>query len=139
MQKLREIKKMATKKRYRKKASVLITAVQLNLDTQGFTYQKWGDQQRCKAGDWLVDNQGECYTIDKQTFAETYRQVSQGVYRKVQTVWAEVATQAGTVRTKEGTTEYGPGDYLVSNNADGTDDYAISKSTFEDTYEQVED
>jgi hypothetical protein len=126
-------------KQYRKKDSAVIMAVQLNLDTPGFIYEKWGGEQRCKSGDWLVDNQGDCYTIDQQTFADTYTPLSPGVYQKTQAVWAEVASKAGTVTTKEGSTDFKAGDYIVYNNADGSDAYAINKVTLEETYDLVDD
>lgn len=117
----------------------MICAVQLKLETDGFSYDKWGGEQRCKAGDWLVDNDGDCYTIDQHTFEETYAGVSPGVYRKTRTVWAEVATAGGAVSTGEGATDYTVGDYLVCNNADGSDAYAVSKATFEEMYEAAAD
>jgi hypothetical protein len=126
-------------RRYRKKQDSVITAVQLNLETEGFTYRKWGGEQRCKAGDWLVDNQGDCYTIDQESFAETYSRVSPGVYRKTNKVLAEVAIEGGTVPTREGVTAYEAGDYLVYNNAEGADVYAVARAKFEEMYEPVED
>ena len=128
---------MSGLKKYRKKATSLITAAQLNLETTGFSYQKWGAQQRCKAGDWLVENGGDCYTIDADTFDRTYERVSPGVYRKTSEVWAKVAQSAGSVTTREGSTAYLAGDYLVSNEADGSDNYAVDKTTFEAAYEVV--
>ena len=125
------------KKRYRKKATAPVSAIQLNLETEGFSYRKWGGEQRCKAGDWLVENRGECYTIDQQSFADTYTKVSLGVYRKSGVVWAGVATEPGVVDTREGGTEYRAGDYLVCNNTDGTDVYAVQKAIFEASYDEV--
>jgi squalene cyclase len=126
-------------RQYRKQDDALVAAVQLNLETDGFNYLKWGGEQHCKAGDWLVDNQGECYTVDKESFAGTYSMVSHGVYRKTGAVWAEVATKAGTVATREGGSAYVPGDYLVYNNPDGTDVYAVAKTVFEKMYEPLPD
>lgn len=57
-----------------------MVAFQLDLDTDGFTYRKWGAEQRCKRGDWLVDNGGDCYTVGAEAFARTYRRVSPGAY-----------------------------------------------------------
>lgn len=115
----------------------MITAVQLNLETEGFTYEKWGGRQRCRKGDWLVDNDGDTYTVARDTFANTYERVGPGVYRKVSTVWAEVADSPGTVKTKEGETEYGVGDYIVANDADETDVYAVGREKFESMYEPI--
>ena len=50
-------------------------------------------------------------------------------------MWAEVATAPGQVRTQEGSTSYKAGDYLVFNQEDGGDSYAIEKAKFEAMYE----
>lgn len=125
---------MESRKRYRKKADQYVVAVQLKLDTKGFSYHKWGAEQRCKAGDWLVDNGGDIYTVDQAVFAATYRQVDAGRYIKTTPIWAEVVIEAGVVETKEGQSHYRAGDYLVSNNEDGSDAYAISAAKFESMY-----
>ena len=121
---------MTERKKYTKRSSSLVTAVQLNLDTKGFTYHKWGAEQTCKPGDWVVDNGGDIYTIDRETFARTYRPEGPGVYRKTGPIWAEVADRAGAIKTKEGLTNYNAGDYLVFNDEEGKDDYAVSRSSF---------
>lgn len=126
-------------KQYQAKATNLISAVQLDLDTQGFTYQKWGDQQTCQSGDWLARSDcGDCYTITNASFVRTYQEVSPGRYRKHTTIQATQATAAGTIKTQEGTTAYVAGDYLIKNNEDGTDQYAISQSRFHELYEPVD-
>ena len=122
--------------RYRKKSDQFIVAVRLALDTGGFTYRKWGGEQRCKPGDWLVDNAGEVYTIDADVFARTYRQVAPGRYVKTTPVWAERARAVGVVRTKEGESRYEEGDYLVYNCEDATDGYCMSAARFEAMYER---
>jgi hypothetical protein len=109
--------------------------VQLDLETTGFTYQKWGNAQQCKPGDWLVNNDGDTYTVDRQTFERTYRATGPGTYVKVTPVWADVADTPGVIRTKEGGTRYLAGDYLVYNEPDGGDGYAVSKDKFERMYE----
>ena len=114
-----------------------VVAVRLALDTAGLTYRKWGSRQRAKRGDWLVDNDGDVYTVDARVFARTYREVAPGHYVKVTPVWAERARTGGRVRTKEGMTRYRAGDYLVSNREDGSDSYAVSAKTFEKTYRRV--
>ena len=60
---------MVERRRYRKCPDRAVIAVQIDLDTPGFTYRKWGGEQRCKAGDWLVDNDGDVYTVDRESFA----------------------------------------------------------------------
>lgn len=98
-------------------------------------YRKWGSEQRGKQGDWLVDNNGDVYTVDGEVFENTYRELSPGVYLKTTPIWAEVAEQSGAVDTKEGKSHYKAGDYVVSNNEDGSDAYCISAEEFEAMYE----
>ncbi len=128
---------MPARMKYRKKSSNHITAVQLDLDTDGFTYRKWGATQTCKRGDWLVNYQGETYTIDAQWFAATYSEVSPGVYFKAKPVWAVCAEEPGSIKTFEGETHYQAGDYLVYNDDSGVDRYAVSRDKFEAVYEPV--
>ncbi len=124
-----------SRRRYRKKAESFVTAVRLSLDTPGLTYEKWGAQQRAKSGDWLVDNEGDVYTVDAQVFARTYRGVSPGVYVKTTPVWVEIATSAGSIETKEGRSHYRAGDYLVFNEADSGDGYCMTADAFRSMYE----
>jgi len=93
----------------------------------------------CKFGDWLVNNNGDTYTIDAQTFQTTYHQVSPGVYEKKSTVWAMQTAEAGTIQTKEGSTGYEAGDYLVFNDPAGTDGYAMKAETFHRLYEAADE
>lgn len=123
--------------RYKKNPDLTITAVQINLDMQPLTYIKWGGEQVCKPGDWVVNNNGETYTIDAESFDNTYAQVSPGVYFKIGNVWAEVATEDGHVSTKEGKSEYQAGDYLVCNDEDDVDTYCIPRDKFESMYVAV--
>jgi len=128
---------MSERRKYIKKSDSFVTAVQLDLDIEGFKYNKWGGEQTAKKGDWLVDNDGDKYTVSQDSFAKTYKFVSPGVYVKSAPVWAEVAEKAGKVRSLEGETAYEPGDYLVSNNEDGTDAYAMDKEKIASMYELV--
>ena len=129
---------MEKRRRYLKNPDQFVTAVQLNLDTQGFVFNKWGGEQRCKPGDWLVDNDGDAYTVDAEVFSSTYRRLSPGVFVKTTPIYAEQATGDGHVKTREGESEYRAGDYLVSNNADGSDAYCISAEKFETMYKLEE-
>lgn len=129
---------MSALRKYQKKTEATVTAVQVDLVTDGFSYQKWGGTQSCKAGDWLVNNQGDTYTVDRETFEATYSTVSPGVYTKIAPVWAEVAEEAGAIETKEGLTHYEAGHYLVFNDQHRKDGYATSAGKFEEMYEPVE-
>jgi hypothetical protein len=129
---------MGTRRRYRRREGTEVVAVRLDLDTAGFTYRKWDAEQTCKAGDWIVDSGGDVYTVDRETFARTYRATSPGRYRKVAPVWAERAERDGAIRTQEGVTRYRAGDYLVFNDEAGQDGYAMPASSFEAMYEPAE-
>ena len=122
------------RRRYVRRPDRPVAAVRLALDTTGLVYRKWGGRQRAKKGDWIVDNDGDVYTVDAATFARTYRRTGVGAYVKKTPVWALRAAKGGRVKTKEGSTRYRAGDYLVSNNRDGTDAYAISAKKFKDLY-----
>jgi hypothetical protein len=58
-----------------------------------------------------------------------------GIYIKTAVVWAERATEAGKVATREGISRYKAGDYLVANKEDGSDNYCMSAGKFESLYE----
>jgi hypothetical protein len=122
------------RRRYVRRPERSVVAVRLALDTDGLVYRKWGSEQRAKAGDWLLDNDGDVYTVDADVFERTYRQTGTGTYVKTTPIWAEQASRAGSIKTKEGVTHYEAGDYLVSNNSDGSDEYAISATKFESLY-----
>ena len=126
-----------TRRRYRPRPDRYVVAVKLELalDTGGFGYRKWNHAQRCKAGDWVVDNDGDVYTVDAESFARTYVELRRGHYVKTARVWAEQAAKGGNVATKEGHTHYEAGDWLVSNHEDGSDAYAIAAGTFDRLYE----
>ena len=126
---------MTHRKRYRRKPDQFVVAVQLQLEAMTFTYRKWGDDQTCKVGDWVVDNDGDVYTVDAESFARTYRLLRPGAYVKTTPIWAERSLADGRVRTKEGHTHHSKGDFLVSNNEDGTDSYAIGQDKFHSMYE----
>jgi hypothetical protein len=70
------------RRRHIRRSDKPIIAVRLSFDTADLTYQKWGGEQRAKAGDWIVDNDGEVYTLDGEVFTRTYRQAGPGTYVK---------------------------------------------------------
>lgn len=72
--------------------------------------------------------------MDRQIFQRTYRRIGPGQYVKKTPVWAEVAATAGRVKTKEGSTAYKRGDYLVFNDKNGADAYAVSAAKFKRMY-----
>ncbi len=122
-------------KRYRKRPGRPVVAVRLALDTEGLRYRKWGGLQHAKAGDWLVDNDGDVYTVDADSFAATYQAVAPGQYVKVAPVWARLADTAGAVPTKEGLSHYRAGDVIVANRPDGGDAWCMTAGQFEALYE----
>jgi hypothetical protein len=131
---------MSERLKYVRRPDQPVAAVQLALDEDGFTftYQKWGGEQRAAAGDWVVDNDGDVYTVNRATFERTYRRVGAGAYVKTTPIWAEQAESAGSVPTKEGATRYRAGDFLVSNEEDGGDAYAIEAGKFNAMYQRAD-
>jgi hypothetical protein len=126
--------RISQRQRYVRRPDKPVIAVRLDLETDGFFYQKWGGKQRAKSGDWIVDNKGDVYTVDADVFARTYRRTGPGKYVKTTPIWAASATHAGSVRTKEGVTHYVAGDYIVSNDEDGSDGYAVTAKKFKSMY-----
>ena len=124
----------AGRRRYVRRPDRPVSAVRLALETDGLVYRKWGTEQRAKPGDWIVDNEGDVYSVDADVFARTYRPSGAGTYVKAAPVWARRAAEGGSVKTKEGVTHYEAGDYLVSNDSDGLDEYAVSAAKFESLY-----
>ena len=129
---------MQKRKLYKKRPNCNVTAVQIDLNFESLQYEKWGNIQTCEPGDWLVDNDGDIYTVKKQYFRDNYYQISPGVYEKNGEIWAEVAEEDGTIDTLEGATNYKAGDYLVYDRDEKGDGYAISKNKFEKMYEEVD-
>lgn len=127
---------MGERHRYRRRRERTVLALRIDLDLDTFRYRKWGGWQEAKAGDWLLDNDGDVYTVDAEVFERTYRRVGPGQYIKTTHVWAERATEPGVVSTLEGSTEYQAGDYIVSNDEEGHDRYAVDRSRFESLYER---
>ena len=128
---------MSDLREFVRRTKTTVTAVQLDVETDGFMYEKWGGTQRCKQDDWIVNNAGDTYTVDAESFAKTYRRLSPGVYEKFASVWAREALEAGTITTKDGSTDYVAGDFLVFNEEDGQDGYAMSAKTFHELYESA--
>ena len=124
--------------RYVKRSIQPVTAIQINLEIPGFNYEKWGSLQQCKKGDWLVENNGEVYTVDAESFALTYTCISPGQYNKTAPVWAEIATCDGEIKTKEGVSNYKAGDYLVYNQEERNDGYYNTAEQFVKMYEPAQ-
>ena len=125
---------MSRRLKYVRRPNQTVVAVQISLDTPGFRYRKWGATQTCRRGDWLVDNDGDVYTVNRDSFARTYRRKAPGRYLKITPVWAEAATEAGSVSTKEGVTHYRAGTYIVFNEKSGGDGYAVPAAKFHKMY-----
>ena len=64
-------------------------------------------------------------TVDAESFARRYTQVSPGIYRKSVEVWVRVVDHSGGIKTREDVTRYDAGDYIVYNDAEGVDGYAV--------------
>ncbi|AKH21031.1 hypothetical protein [Sedimenticola thiotaurini] len=129
---------MSTLRRYHRRPDQAITAIQLALESDGLRYHKWGAEQFAAPGDWLVDNNGDIYTVAADVFARTYRQVSPGRFIKATPVWARRATRPGALPTREGESHFAAGDYLVFNQPDATDGYCMTAEQFHALYEPDE-
>ena len=129
---------MAELAKYRRRVEVTVVAVRLDLDTDGFTYRKWGAEQLCRAGDWLVNNAGTTYTVGATAFADAYREVSPGVFAKEDPVWVERAATSGTMPTKDGMVDFAPGDMLVFVDPDRIEGLPMSAEQFDEQYEPAE-
>lgn len=125
-------------KKYSKRHNTPVTAVQLAMEVEELRYRKWGSTQNAKPGDWIVSNGEDTYTVDQQSFANTYTPLGKGQYIKSGFVWAERATSAGSIPTREGHSDYAAGDFLVYNNADRTDGYAIATDKFHEMYQEAD-
>ena len=93
---------MAASQKYLQREQTPVAAILLNLETDDFTCRKSGGEQTCKLGDWSVDNDGDVYTLDCDSFARTNRADSPDLCRKVAPIWAELAHHDGAIKTKEG-------------------------------------
>jgi hypothetical protein len=132
------------RRRYLPRPDRPVAAVRLDFDADGFAfrYRKWGGEQRAKPGDWIVNNDGDVYSVDASVFARTYRPVPErgpGAYVKTTAILAERADAPGVIKTQEGSTQYQAGDYLVSSAEDPSDQYAISADKFETLYVLAEE
>jgi len=77
------------------------------------------------------------YTVDAETFARTYKKTGSGTFVKTTPVWAGRASSDGSINTKEGSSRYKKGDYLVYNDAGRRDGYVVSAKLFEEMYQLV--
>ncbi|GAB1263533.1 DUF4231 domain-containing protein [Aurantivibrio infirmus] len=123
-------------KKYIKKQ--VVNATRITLPSCEISYEKWGGKQAAKSGDWIVQSTDDSYTVEAESFKNTYQHIKANQYKKVTPVWAEVADVNGKISTKEGTSDYSPGDYLVYNNENKTDGYAVKKQDFESNYQTME-
>ena len=136
----------ATLQLYRRREQTMVIAIPLDLEARPdaavgstlFTYTQWDARQTCKRGDWLVHRGDDVYTVDRDTFASTYTQVATGQFRKTANVWDERAGKPGKIVTKEGSTGYKTGDFLIYNQAHRQDGYAVKATKFAELYEAVE-
>lgn len=122
-------------KTYRKKATHTVFAIQASIKGNIY-YEKWDHNQKATEGDYLVDNEGDVYTVEKVTFESTYTEVGDHRYAKTALVKAEQATESGKIRTLEGLSSHNAGDYIVHNPRQG-DVYVVPQNEFESVYEEI--
>lgn len=126
---------MSELRKYTRRANTAVSAIQLTLDLECFTYRKWGGVQTAHTGDWLIKRGDDVYTVEQSSFAKSYKPLDNGRYIKTQPVWARQANEDGAIKTKEGATHYKAGDMIVFNDEEESDGYAMSLAKFESLYE----
>lgn len=89
-----------------------VTGIQLRMP---ITYELWGDTQKAKAGDWLVEKGTDTYTIEEQEFSGSYSPVSGTIarYYKSEHIEAVEARVGGWVDTLEGRSCFEAGDFIA--------------------------
>jgi hypothetical protein len=103
---------MDARQRYVRRASQFVIAVQVDLETDGFTYEKWGGAQTCKRGDWLViaipsreptKSGDQEFTSKPPPFGQKLQtRLARFVQRKVR-LTTSLATTSSTMSPTEGT------------------------------------
>lgn len=91
-----------------------------------------GDELVGAAGDWLLSEGDDTWTVAADVFAATYEPVADGIYRKVALVQAAQLAEDVEVITLEGIATAGPGDWLARN--PGGDVWPIPAEVFADRY-----
>ena len=72
-----------------------------------------GSELSAAAGDWLVSDGAEEWTVAAEVFARSYRALPDGRYVKDADVWAVRADRAGEVSTLEGPVRNEAGDWVL--------------------------
>jgi len=105
-----------------------VTAIHLNLNLDAFIHQKWGRIQGAKHGNWRVERDGQVHIVAEKSFEQTYKKIGPATYTKNGSTWAAPAAEAGIIVTQEGETHFRHGDYIVWNDAAGSDGYAVTEA-----------
>lgn len=74
-----------------------------------------GSTMQAQPGDWLVQSEGDTWSVEDGIFRVTYEHLRDDLYRKVTPVLAVELPAAGTVLSREGMVEAEQGDLLVCN------------------------
>ncbi|MGQ7787939.1 PGDYG domain-containing protein [Nesterenkonia sp. K-15-9-6] len=96
-----------------------------------------GAVMEAKPGDWIVDDDGQQWSVDAEVFAETYEAVSEGRYRKTGEVRARQIAQPTSLETLEGSDQLDAGDWVVQN-ASG-ECWGVSDARFRRRYQVLHD
>lgn len=110
---------------------VVVKAEQLRADRAWETRR--GGRLVGRAGDWLVSEDGDHWTVTAEVFAQTYKPTDvHGHYRKTARVRAVRMARRFLVETLEGPVPGEANDWLVQN--PGGDAWPIDAKTFERRY-----
>lgn len=126
-------------KQYERRPDGLIIAIQIRLDLEagGIAYRKWDSEQWGKRGDWLINDDGDTYTVSAENFANDYELSESGLYRNTAKVWAEEATGSGFVEIRGGTAPFVEGNMLVFSDPDRKEGQVFFYNKFNRLYRPV--
>ena len=91
----------------------VVDAVRLTEDSEWATAN--GDPLSASAGDWMLSDGGDHWSVAPDVFAASYEPVGDGRYAKTATVTAIQLTAPFAVDTLEGVATGAAGDWLVRN------------------------
>lgn len=91
------------------------TVLSYQLDTDHEWTTSGGDVLVGRAGDWLVSNDSDMWTVAADVFERTYEQLPNGRWRKTALITAVRATERTTIQTLEGPAVAEVGDWIATN------------------------
>jgi hypothetical protein len=119
--------------------AIPVTAIQIDFDKVSFTYHKWGSDQKATSGDWIVNTNGDIFTVPREIFARSYKMIGHGQYLQTGDVWVRHTIEPGFLKTNNGKVNYKAGDYLVFNDPEGNHGIVVKPNIFTEFYLPISD